>query len=340
MEVSFSHRYTYCILTLTIFIITSIFLSSTAFCVLCGDATSDCAANCTINITVFLWNSTSAPNVSSMQYGGSCTDASGYSIVFDQGTNYTDFMCGYYYAGFNESDYGASKWQSLFAITGNNCSTFNITTKNQTENATNYHYIRVYESGNRSLSSVQWVTNLNGEAFMNLSGNKIYDVNLTKASVYKGDIWYKGARSPANISAWKNKKWGPESTLSTSRLFTAGHIVPVQITILSPWRSNDVANISLEDSSPNGTSIVSNILFEKSNSTGVFYCDHPPDNSTYYFINKTDCNDLTYLNVTGGDWLRVTYRVRIEGPSAYSFVGQQKNYTFPTAFLRFDVVAS
>jgi hypothetical protein len=43
------------------------------------------------------------------------------------------------------------------------------------------------------------------------------------------------------------------------------------------------------------------------------------------------------LNVTADEWLRVSYRIKIESPVAFSSIGQIKNYTLPIAKLRFDV---
>jgi hypothetical protein len=217
----------------------------------------------------------------------------------------------------------------------------NITLKDQNNVAISGATVYYYEAGNTSNIVCNSTTDSNG--FFSLgfdeSGlKKLYDINVTTTSNYQQNIWYKAARTPGNISMYGNRKWVPESTLPASKLFTAGHIVPVEIHIFAPWTSYEVANISLEDSVPSTARIASNILFEKFNSTGRYVCDVLPDNSTYYFVDKTECSFLNYLNITAKEWLRVTYRTRIEGPEAYTTIGEQKTYTLPTAYLRFDVV--
>ena len=217
----------------------------------------------------------------------------------------------------------------------------NITLLNQTGSPISNANVNYYEAGT-SNSICDGTTNSNGLFGCDPNLNKIYDINITTSNFhrYQQNIWYKAARAPANISVYGNTKWVPESTLSTSKLFTAGHIVPVEIHIFAPWTSYLVANISLEDSTPSTASIVSNILFTKYNSTGSYTCDALPTNSTYYYVDKTSCSFLNYLNVTAKEWIRVSYRLRIEGPSAYTSIGQQKTYTLPYAYLRFDVVTT
>lgn len=219
----------------------------------------------------------------------------------------------------------------------------NITLLNQTGSAIPNANVNYYESGT-SNPICNGTTDSNGFFDLDLPTggsylNKIYDINITTSS-YQQNITYKAARIPANISVYGNMKWVPESTLSASKLFTAGHIVPVEIHILAPWSNYSVANISLQGSVPSTASIVSNILFEKDNSTGDYTCDVLPTNSTYYYVDKTSCSFLNSLNVTTGEWIKVSYRLRLEGPSTYTSIGQQKTYTLPTAYLRFDAVTS
>lgn len=216
----------------------------------------------------------------------------------------------------------------------------NITLKNQGNAAISSAYVYYYEAGTSTVvcNGLTDADGFYGLGFGEPGRDKIYDVNVTTALNYQQNIWYKAARIPGNVSMDGNRKWIPETTLAASKLFTAGHIVPVEIHLFAPWTTYEVANISLEDTVPTGAKIASNILFEKFNSTGTYKCDVLSDNSTYYFVDKTECSFLSYLNVTAKEWLRVTYRTRIEGPEAYTSIGQQKTYTLPYAYLRFDVV--
>jgi len=248
------------------------------------------------------------------------------------------------YNGFNEMYIG--EYDGLMAryFYPNN---FNVTIQDQANNLMRWSKVDIYESGT-SDKKIRSILS-NGKLQTGLNFDKIFDIGIetnisaTRMKNYRAynyTIWFKNVRSPDNITVQGNRKWVPESTVLFAKNFTAGHIIPVELHILAPYGTSAVGNLSIEDSTPSQTRIASNILVEKMNSTGVYNCGVQPDNSTYYYIDKTDtgCSFLDLVNSTAGDHVRVSYRIRVAGPEAYTTVGETKTYILPSAYLRYDVI--
>ncbi|MFH0832603.1 MAG: hypothetical protein V1900_02715 [Candidatus Aenigmatarchaeota archaeon] len=215
----------------------------------------------------------------------------------------------------------------------------NVTFWNQTNIPINGGTVNIYYAGTSSCWCCEGRTDSNGFFSVSTLGNpswtSIYDVKLN-TSHYKQDIWYRGVRSPNTINVSSNRKWIPETTQSDSRLFTAGQIFQTELHLFNPYASYVVSNLSIDDSINESHRIISNIFLERFNSTGRATCEIAPDTAQNYYIDKTECSFLSYLNVTNREWIRISYRVRIPGPENYT-VGEIKTYNIPTALLRFDV---
>ena len=105
---------------LSIFFFTSIFVSL-ANAVLCSDGFEvggvNCTVACGINITVYAKNTTASEALAwTHTYNGTCSDSNAFNVSFSKTLNNTAFICGYYYAGVNESDYGTTNSTYLFEI--------------------------------------------------------------------------------------------------------------------------------------------------------------------------------------------------------------------------------
>lgn len=99
---------------------------------------------------------------------------------------------------------------------------------------------------------------------VHISQNSIYDL-IVNSTHYQSELEFNNIRVPDKISAGENQNFIPESTMSNSLKFSAGHVLPSQTFITRPFSDFDVVNVSMEKSTREDFRLVSDVLVRKFN---------------------------------------------------------------------------